>query len=123
MGLVGSSKSMPLVPLAPSTTSGFYTPEEVQQMDEPAPVADPVTITQAVAEAAAFPSQEEIEKLIDAMDVATLPSLQSAFEAAWRATKDPALRLRFKGIYDAQKADILQAQQRDANEAAQEVPL
>lgn len=101
--------------VAPSATSGFYTPEEVHQMEAEAPEA--VSLTAAIAQTVEALTTEQIEALIDAMDVPTLPALESAFAAAWRATKDAALRARFKAIYDDMKINIADAQRRELDEA------
>lgn len=107
---------------APGSTSGFYTPEEVHQMEAEAP--EPVSITAAVEQAVAAPVAEEIEAFINSMDVATLPALEAAFAAAWRSTKDAPTRTRYKGVYDSMKADILAAQAREAKEMDEaQVPL
>lgn len=103
--------------VAPSATSGFYTPEEVNQMD--AEASKPVDITQAATEAAVAPSLEQIEATIDTMDVATLPALEAAFAAAWRSTKDAPARARYKGAYDSMKIEIADAQKREVAEAQQ----
>lgn len=101
--------------VAPSATSGFYTPEEVNQMD--AEVAEPVALPQAIAAAVAAPTLEEVERYIDSMDVPTLPSLTAAFEAAWRSTKDAPARARYKAAYDSMKIEIAEAQARELTEA------
>jgi len=100
---------------APSATSGFYTPEEVQQMDGEVP--EPIPENAAITQAAALPSTEEIEAVIDSMDVATLPALETAFATAWRSTKDAPLRARYKGVYDSMKAVIAEAQARELAES------
>lgn len=103
--------------LAPSSTSGFYTPEEVHQMDAETPA--PVALNAAVEQAAAALTQEQIDTLILAMDVPTLPALEAAFGTAWRATKDANLRARFKGVYDSMKVEIAEAQAREVAESKQ----
>lgn len=99
---------------APSSTSGFYTPEEVNQMDAEAP--EPVKIATAIEQAIAAPAAEEIEAFINSMDVPSLVSLEAAFAAAWRSTKDAPTRARYKSAYDAMKGEILAAQQRETAE-------
>lgn len=89
---------------APQATGGYYTPEEVSQFDEDVPQT--TTITAAVEQAATALTQDQIEALIDAMDVTTLPALEVAFGNAWRATKDPHARASFKSVYDGQKQEI-----------------
>jgi hypothetical protein len=101
--------------VAPSATSGFYTPEEVNQMETE--VADPVPLNAAIEQAAALPTPEQIEATIDSMDVATLPALEAAFAAAWRSTKDAPLRARYKSVYDSMKLAIAEAQARDIAES------
>ena len=90
---------------APQATSGFYTPEEVRQFeaDDPTPVSVTAAIEQATAAAL---SDEEVNALIEAMDVPSLTLLEAAFANAWRATKDPKVRLRFKEVYDGMKVEI-----------------
>lgn len=99
--------------IAPSATSGFYTPEEVRDMGEPPAQATSVTVAieQAVIEA---PAASEVEAYVNSMDVATLPTLQTAFEAAWKSTKHVETRARYKACYDAMKTDIAAAAERDA---------
>jgi hypothetical protein len=90
--------------IAPQATGGFYTPEEVAQFDEaPAPAE---SITAAIDQTVDALPQDHIEALINSMDVGTLQALESAFSAAWRSTKDPVLRQRFKSVYDGQRAQI-----------------
>jgi hypothetical protein len=100
--------------VAPSATSGFYTPEEVHQMD--VETADPVPLNAAVTQAATAPEQSEIEAFINSMDVATLPALEAAFAAAWRSTKDAPTRAKYKGAYDSMKIEIADAQARELAE-------
>lgn len=108
--------------VAPSATSGFYTPEEVQQMD--AEVAEPVTMAAAISQAAAMLPPEEIEAHINSMDVTSLPKLEAAFAAAWRATRDAPTRAKFKAAYDSMKIEIAEAQAREAKEMDEaQVPL
>jgi hypothetical protein len=100
--------------IAPSATSGFYTPEEVRDFDATQP---PATQSAAVEQASQAPDQDEIEGFINSMDVASLPALEAAFAAAWRSTKDAATRAKYKGAYDAMKVEIADAQARDLAEA------
>jgi hypothetical protein len=99
--------------IAPSATSGFYTPEETRDMEAPAP-AQPVNA--AIAQAAQAPDPNEVEAYVNSMDVASLPALQAAFEAAWKSTKDVAVRARYKACYESMKGEIADAQARDAAE-------
>ena len=108
--------------VAPSATSGFYTPEEVHQMDAEAPEAIPITA--AIAQAAAAPAPEEVEAFINSMDVTSLPKLEAAFAAAWRSTKDAPTRAKYKGAYDSMKIEIADAQARESKEMDEaQVPL
>jgi hypothetical protein len=108
--------------VAPSATSGFYTPEEVNQME--AEVADPVPMAAAITQAAAAPAPEEVEAFINSMDVTTLPKLEAAFAAAWRSTKDAPTRAKYKGAYDSMKIEIADAQARELKEMDEaQVPL
>lgn len=100
--------------IAPSATSGFYTPEEVRDMD-PAPT-EPTPLTAAVAQAVQLPDPNEVEAYVNAMDVATLPALQTAFEAAWKSTKHTETRARYKAAYDSMKGEIQAAQAREKAE-------
>jgi hypothetical protein len=78
--------------------------------------SEPLQINEAISQAAAMLSPEEIEAHINAMDVPSLAALETAFAAAWRATKDAPTRARFKGAYDAMKAEIASAQAREVAE-------
>lgn len=90
--------------VAPSSTSGFYSVEEVSQMEEaPATV---VSENKAVALAVECLPDDEADALVNAMDVSTLPELETAFAAAWRATKDAKQRQRFKAVYDSMKQEL-----------------
>jgi hypothetical protein len=92
---------------APQSTSGFHTPEELQVYDEvPEPAA---SITAAIEQTVDALASDHIEALINSMDVGTLSALEQSFAAAWRATKDPVLRARFKAVYDGQRAEIERA--------------
>lgn len=99
---------------APSATSGFYTPEEIRDMD-PAPT-EPVSLEAAVTEAAAAPEPNDVEAHINSMDVASLSALQAAFEEAWKSTKHKATRARYKACYDSMKGEIQDAQAREKAE-------
>jgi hypothetical protein len=99
--------------IAPSATSGFYTPEEVREFDAPAAAAP---ITAAIVTA---PDPNEVEAHINSMDVATLPNLESAFAAAWKSTKHAETRARYKAAYDTMKAEIAAAQARELAEAGE----
>lgn len=102
--------------IAPSATSGFYTPEEVRDMGAPAAPAE--SVTAAIEHAAAsVPEANEVEAFVNSMDVATLPALQAAFEAAWKSTKHVDTRARYKACYDSMKGEIEAAKQRDIAEA------
>ena len=90
---------------APQATGGYYTPEEVSQFDDDAAVA-PVSVTAAVEQAVHALTESQIEDFVNSMDVATLPELEAAFAAAWRATKDAPVRARFKAVYDGQRQEI-----------------
>jgi hypothetical protein len=92
----------------------MYTPDEIRDTDPPP--AEAVPMTAAIEQAAAMLSPEEIEAHINAMDVPSLAALEAAFAAAWRATKDAPTRARFKGAYDAMKAEIASAQAREVAE-------
>ena len=102
--------------IAPSSTSGFYVPEEVRDFDEK-PATAPVTtaIEQSIIEA---PPADEIEARVNSMDVATLPALEAAVADAWRATKHAPTRARYKTAYDAMKEEIARAAERDLAEQA-----
>jgi hypothetical protein len=100
---------------APSATSGFYTPEEVHQMD--AEVPEPVPENAAITQAVAAPAIEEVEAFINSMDVPTLTVLEAAFAAAWRSTKDAPTRAKYKGAYDSMKIEITEAQAREVAES------
>ena len=100
---------------APGSTGGMYTPEEVQDFDPPP--ADAVPINQAVAEAVAAPTPEEVEAHINSMDVATLPALKAAFENAWKSTRDVVARAKYKAAYDAMLIEIADAEAREKGEA------
>jgi hypothetical protein len=91
--------------VAPQATSGFYTPEEVREFD-PEPQAELTPIAAAIEQTANAQTPDEVEALIAAMDTLDPKALEQAFGAAWRSTKDPILRQRFKSVYDAMKAEI-----------------
>jgi hypothetical protein len=97
--------------IAPSATSGFYSPEEIRDID-PAPT-EPVSITAAITQAAAAPDPNEVEGFVNSMDVATLPALQAAFEGAWKSTKHLDTRARYKACYESMKQAIAEAQKLD----------
>jgi hypothetical protein len=96
---------------APDATENMYTPEEVMEMDEP-PVGE--SVDTAIEHSVGGLKPEQIEALINAMDVATLPDLEVAFANAWRATKNPQLRERFKGCYDSMREEIQRLQEKKA---------
>jgi hypothetical protein len=100
--------------VAPSATSGFYTPEEVHQMDTEA--QEPVSLNAAIEQSVAAPAPEEVEAFINSMDVPSLPALEAAFAAAWKSTKDAAARLKYKGAYDSMKIEIADAHAREVAE-------
>jgi hypothetical protein len=90
---------------APQSTGGYYSPEEVREFDaDLAP--EPVSVTAAIEQAVGAMPDSEIEAHINAMDTLDPKALEQAFTAAWRSTKDAQLRQRFKGAYDAMKAEI-----------------
>jgi hypothetical protein len=99
--------------IAPSSTSGFYVPEEVREFDEkPAPVTAAIEQTAIPA-----PAAEEVEAYVNSMDVTKMPLLQAAFEAAWKSTKHAETRVRYKACYDSMKALIAETENRELNEA------
>ena len=67
------------------------------------------SITAAIEQTVDALASDHIEALINSMDVGTLSALEQSFAAAWRATKDPVLRARFKAVYDGQRAEIERA--------------
>lgn len=89
--------------LAPSATSGFYTPEEVRDF-EPAQAA-PVTVESVVT----APTSEEYDAWVNSMDVTTIEALEKAFAGAWKSTKDAATRAKYKAVYDDMRALITDA--------------
>jgi hypothetical protein len=88
----------------PHSTGGFHTPEELSFVhDELIPASSIATAIEQTVDAL---TPDHIDALINSMDVGTLQALESAFSAAWRSTKDPVLRQRFKSVYDGQRAEI-----------------
>jgi hypothetical protein len=100
---------------APSATSGAYTPEEVRDMDAPAPAQ---SVNAAIEQAVQAPHVNEVEAYVNAMDVPTLPALKAAFEAAWKSTQHVDTRARYKACYDSMKSAIAEAQARDMEDAS-----
>jgi hypothetical protein len=98
--------------IAPSSTSGFYVPEEVREFDE-----KPAPVNAAIEQAAQAPDLNEVEAYVNAMDVPTLPALKAAFEAAWKSTLHVDTRARYKACYDSMKQAIADAQARDMAES------
>lgn len=100
----------------PGATSGMYTPEEALDIPEVKDITPPATQQAAVEQVTSSTAltKEEIEAHINAMDVSTLPMLQTAFEAAWKHASDardrPA-RERFQNVYNQMKAQIAAAKQ------------
>jgi len=100
--------------IAPHSTSGFYTVEEVQQIIESDP-PKAESVQGAIDQSVASLSEEDFDRLKDSMDVSTLPELESRFAECWRATKDAKQRAAFKSIYDSMKAEIAEAAARGAS--------
>lgn len=95
----------------PCAATGSYTAEEVADMELHDVTSDkPVTIEQAVEQAASALTPDERAEHISAMkEAGDIEGLAAAFSAAWKhagnANDKPARDL-FKQVYDAQKADI-----------------
>lgn len=102
---------------APQATGGYYTPEEVSQFDDDAP-APVQSITAAVDQATHALTESQVEDFVNSLDVSTLPELEAAFAAAWRATKDAQVRARFKAVYDGQRQEIERVAAEKAGTAA-----
>ena len=100
--------------VAPSTTSGFYTPEEVRDFTQEQLPAQ--SMTSAIDDATSAPEQSEIEARINSMDVADIKSLEETFASAWRSTKHKPTRDKYKATYDEMKANIEEAAQRTVAE-------
>jgi hypothetical protein len=99
---------------APDATEQMYTPEEVRQISEENPAqSEPVSIQEAVTEAAAQVTNQmpldEVEALIGTMDVKTIPELVSAFGKAYTVAKtagDEEAKRRLKSVYDDMRTAI-----------------
>jgi hypothetical protein len=98
---------------APGATSQMYTPEEIRQIQEDTPAAEPVSIQEAVTAAveqvkAEIP-EEELDAMIGTLDVKTLPELVTAFGRAYTKCKtvgDEHAMKKLKSNYDAMKEAI-----------------
>ena len=88
---------------APDATEMMYTSEEIAGMND---VPPPVSINNAVAAAVTAPPVNEVEAYINAMDVADLKTLEDRFTAAWKSTKDPEIRARYKAAYEGMKIEL-----------------
>lgn len=90
---------------APEATENMYTAEEliaIQESEAPAPVSETAAIEQAVT----AQTVQETDEFVNSMDVKTLPELETAFANAWRSTKDPKARDRYKAVYEDMKEEI-----------------
>lgn len=104
--------------VAPSATSGFYTPEEIRDFDTKPHTAQQIAATADALEIVA-PPQEEVEAYINSMDVTTETQLKEMFKCAWRSTEHAQTRARYKATYDSMIEEVkrLEAQARDFTEA------
>ena len=92
--------------VAPSVTSGMYTPEEIRDIEIN---VTPVSQTAAIEQAVHGLTPDEVEAAVNSMDVETMPELKAAFQSAWRLAKernDSAAKTRFQSVYEAMKSEI-----------------
>ena len=95
----------------PGVSTGTYTAEEVADMELHDVTSDkPVTIEQAVEQAASALTHDERAEHISAMkEAGDIAGLAAAFSAAWKhagAANDKPARELFKQVYDSEKASI-----------------
>lgn len=95
----------------PGVSTGTYTAEEVADMELHDVTSDkPVTIEQAVEQAASALTPDERAEHISAMkEAGDIAGLAAAFSAAWKhagAANDKPARELFKQVYDSEKASI-----------------
>lgn len=97
--------------IAPEATEQLYTAEEVREMEQEAP--EPVSITQAVHEAAEQVTHqmdpERVDALITSLDVKTIGELIPAFGHAYteaRDARDNAAMERIKAAYETMKSAL-----------------
>jgi hypothetical protein len=93
---------------APQATSQFYTPEEIRAIEQE--VAEPVSVTAAVAQAAEEVKkelpQDQFEELLASMDVKTRAELVTAFNAGWKIIKERGNETQQRA-YRAAKEEML----------------
>src|SRR5574343_210059 len=95
----------------PGVATGSYTAEEVADMELHDVTSDkPVTIEQAVEQAASALTPDERAEHISAMkEAGDIEGLAAAFSAAWKhagAANDKPARELFKQVYNSEKASI-----------------
>lgn len=103
----------------PGSTSGMYTPEEVQDFtDAGETVVSINTAVSAAVEQLNEESEETIKDRLETFDVPTLDKLQKAYNEAYRSTTNEKTRERYKQHAARMRADIIEAIEKDKKEQA-----
>jgi hypothetical protein len=91
--------------VAPDITEHMHSPEELATIEV---LPEVVSIDAAVHSAVNAPEANEVEGYINSMDCSDMATLNDRFAAAWKSTRDPEVRARYKACFESMKLELAQ---------------